>query len=442
MSRSISTLILNDLNVSALDCDVKYLSEQLNRLHYTVSKVTTIERDPNTISYEVEHGLKQNDFLIIIDYTLKDTLNSVCNVFNTELVLVQSINERNTSLEGVMVPKIAKILEYDNSIKLSPVIYLGRLFIIQEPNLKLVFENILREYIEGFNYKISFVKQFYFKDCDIELNNSNKCNCLQINCNKENEDQILEVKSFDLKLLIEYQKKIKKKYGNQLTKEVYFLANIYNKNCFYHIHKAIECIEACFKQYKPENIFLSFNGGKDCTVLLHLVLCVLKRHYPEFKERLICMYIQSLNPFHEVNSFIDLISNYHNLEIVTITKGVKEGLEIFLEDRPHLKACLMGTRRSDPYSEHLNVCQMTDSSWPQVMRISPLLDWNYSDIWDYLLYFQVPYCDLYDQGYTSLGSINNTIKNPSLLYKIGCNEEVYLPAYKLLDGSKERDGRN
>lgn len=83
---------------------------------------------------------------------------------------------------------------------------------------------------------------------------------------------------------------------------------------------------------------------------------------------------------------------------------------------------------------------MTDSSWPQVMRISPLLDWHYSEIWDYLLYYQVPYCRLYDDGYTSLGSVDNTVKNPYLLYSMD-DSETYLPAYKLLDGNTERSGR-
>lgn len=85
---------------------------------------------------------------------------------------------------------------------------------------------------------------------------------------------------------------------------------------------------------------------------------------------------------------------------------------------------------------------MTDPDWPQVMRVNPLLEWDFSHIWDYLLMFKVPYCDLYDKGYTSLGNITNTKQNPDLLcYDPVEKMQKYLPAYRLLDSAKERHGR-
>ena len=49
------------------------------------------------------------------------------------------------------------------------------------------------------------------------------------------------------------------------------------------------------------------------------------------------------------------------------------------------------------------------------MRINPILYWSYNDIWKFLLKYNLQYCCLYDQGYTSLGDIQTTIPNP-LLY--------------------------
>ncbi|KAL3531982.1 hypothetical protein ACH5RR_005503, partial [Cinchona calisaya] len=64
------------------------------------------------------------------------------------------------------------------------------------------------------------------------------------------------------------------------------------------------------------------------------------------------------------------------------------------------------------------------------------------DVWAFLLTCKVRYCSLYDQGYTSIGSIHDTIPNGSLCIRDSSNSEGrFRPAYLLADGRMERAGR-
>jgi FAD synthetase len=75
------------------------------------------------------------------------------------------------------------------------------------------------------------------------------------------------------------------------------------------------------------------------------------------------------------------------------------------------------------------------------MRVFPILDWSYHHVWEFLRIFELPYCSLYDEGYTSLGELDNTIKNPHLRVETPDGQITYLPAYALKEEENERESR-
>ena len=56
---------------------------------------------------------------------------------------------------------------------------------------------------------------------------------------------------------------------------------------------------------------------------------------------------------------------------------MKEALTQMLHDRPKIKATLMGTRKGDPNSQYLDYFSPTDGNWPSLMRVNPLINWEY-----------------------------------------------------------------
>ncbi|KAI9292870.1 adenine nucleotide alpha hydrolases-like protein [Neoconidiobolus thromboides FSU 785] len=188
---------------------------------------------------------------------------------------------------------------------------------------------------------------------------------------------------------------------------------------------------------KVNGVALSFNGGKDCTVILSLFLAVRNRYLKQ-KKAVPAFYINTPNPFKEIEEFVDKCEKQHNILLYRMNGPLKTGLGEFLEKHKEIKAVLIGTRKTDPFAEDLNFFNCTSEGWPKVMRIHPIIFWDYKMVWWFLRELNIPYCKLYDEGYTSLGDRNNTIKNPKLKNEL---TGEFDPAYKLLEDRHERDGR-
>lgn len=277
------------------------------------------------------------------------------------------------------------------------------------------------------------------------------------------------------------------------------------------IRKALRCYSF------PEEIALSYNGGKDCLVMLVLLSACLnglrsaeedeeggeeldeeekrrqqrdgqvnsgeKNAQPEGEGEgarsaheinnsnehqhqhqhshphgtqqsclpISTIYAQPPDPFPAVESFVSSSAATYNLDVTRLptvppNSSLRSVFATYLASHPRIQAIFVGTRRSDPYGAELRPFHPTDCGWPDFMRIHPILDWHYSDIWTFLRHMDVNYCPLYDQGYTSLGDASNTQPNPHLEVQNQGQDAVpasaaYLPAYELKSDEEERLGR-
>ena len=129
------------------------------------------------------------------------------------------------------------------------------------------------------------------------------------------------------------------------------MIKIYNRFKF-------KVIADTFNIYETNEIFLSFNGGKDCTVLLELVQSFLTRNDKFKHHKINVIYIQSDNPFQEVEEFVDLCEKTYGIAIKKKRGKLRNVLETICLENTQLKAVIMGCRRTDPYCRHLGTMQV------------------------------------------------------------------------------------
>lgn len=229
------------------------------------------------------------------------------------------------------------------------------------------------------------------------------------------------------------------------------------------VREAIGVVNEAFRRYEPREISISYNGGKDCLVLLIIILACLAQppttipnknkpsepsEMPKKKPsdpmssptKFQAVYIVSPHPFSEIDDFVVASSAEYQLDVTRYELGMKQGLAAYLAEHPNIKAIFVGTRRTDPHGERLTHFDPTDGGWPDFMRVHPVIDWHYAEIWAFIRHLEIPYCPLYDRGYTSLGGTEDTQPNPHLKKKD--ENGGFLPAYELVGDDEERLGRD
>ncbi len=176
-------------------------------------------------------------------------------------------------------------------------------------------------------------------------------------------------------------------------------------------------LEKLIPQYPPERIYVAWTGGKDSTVVLYLWADVLARLAPwtrvravnidtgvkfpqtlQFRDKKALEWdiaLEVFKPDKDLSCYPvaeDRVSCCADLKIAPLRRAVKDlGIEFLLtgirEDEHH-------SRRDRDYFQSGNT---------GCMQVNPLLHWTEIDVWSFIWREKLGYCNLYDEGYRSLG---------------------------------------
>lgn len=236
--------------------------------------------------------------------------------------------------------------------------------------------------------------------------------------------KVVKEELFDLKLdkmerqnLLHKKGIVVKRLRNQLNSFIFSLSkNSINGDLRNKINKSIQKINLGISKAGSQDIAIAWKGGKDTTSMMHII----KTIYGKIPFKV--FFNDTTLEFKETYKFIEKMKKLWNLDLIVL-KHDEEELKAYHKEKDFDKkkelanlmkinsikravkkykigAFMLGIRR-DENPARKNVKYF--SKRVDHMRIHPMLDWTEKDIWEYINHFGIPYNDLYDKGYRSVG---------------------------------------
>lgn len=183
------------------------------------------------------------------------------------------------------------------------------------------------------------------------------------------------------------------------------------ENTLFGIRNKVEEAIEFLKEYEPpEGYYLAFSGGKDSQVCEHLLMrsgCKYDIH----------MNLTTVDPpellkfVRQYYPHIDFVKPLQSMAALIIKKGfpptrqIRYCCDYLKEHSGSGRFVVNGTRREESSQRMQYSFVQIDNRNKTKTFIRPILNWTEADIWEYIEENKLPYCSLYDEGFSRIGCV-------------------------------------
>lgn len=122
-------------------------------------------------------------------------------------------------------------------------------------------------------------------------------------------------------------------------------------------------------------------------------------------------------------------------------KNTRKTNEIFIKSKSKKVEELKKIYLNSDNEEKRRLNETCLSKYKRVLN--PIIDWDDSDVWEFIKYFKLPYCELYDKGYKRLGCIGcpNSTKARAELEAYPKYKEQYIRTFEKMLKLRQEKGK-
>lgn len=227
---------------------------------------------------------------------------------------------------------------------------------------------------------------------------------------------------------IEIENKKNQKYVDKFYEQEYIKRFVQSNKIRlnYIMNEAIEYIRKQSKDYKTDEMFVSFSGGKDSTVTSDIVMKALGR------ENIIHIYGDTTLEYPTTGEYIKRFKEEHRHTPMLVAKNKEQDfnelckvigppsrmmrwcctifktgaitrkIDTTFREKKNILT-FQGIRRNESTARSKYDRESKDSKIAKQIAVSPIIDWIEFDIWLYILSNEIDFNDAYKQGFSRVG---------------------------------------